>query len=378
MTVLKSFNVSSRISIGEDCKEYEDESETESECDSIPSEKSAIIIRTKPKRTKVTKPKPRLPTPRSRAVTMSSYINNNPMIEEKLNVIAVISNPCFFMRRYQLFSEFMVRMNNNKTINFYVVELIYGNQYYFLTNKNNPNHLQLHVEHPLWHKENMINLAVDKLLPEDWKAFAWIDADVTFESPTWASDTLKILNNFDIVQLFSHCEDLDKDEMTMNIFQSFAYNYCKAKPYVNKGLDYWHSGYAWAIKRQAYEQLGGLYHYGVLGSGDAIMALSLIGRVDKVMRHDYSEGYKHSMYEFQRKACSLKLGYVNGVIRHSYHGSKKNRKYMERGEILVKYKYDPYRMINIDSSGVLIPNHRFKHEFKKDILKYFHERNEDE
>lgn len=40
----------------------------------------------------------------------------------------------------------------------------------------------------------MINLGVRYLLPEKWKAFAWIDADIEFENSTWAVDTLKILN----------------------------------------------------------------------------------------------------------------------------------------------------------------------------------------
>ena len=378
MTVLKPFNIPSRITIGEDNEDNDDLISDTSEFDSIPSEKSAIIVRTKPRKTKVVKPIPRLPAPRSRAVTMSTYINNNPMIEDKLNVIAVISNPMFYMRRYQLFFEFMTRMNKNPNVNFFVVELCYGYQKHFITNEHDPNHLQLSVEHPLWHKENMINIAVEKLLPKDYKAFAWIDADITFESPSWAIDTLKVLNDFDIVQLFSHCEDLDKDELSMNIFTSFCYNYCKSKPYINNGLNYWHSGYAWAITRKAYEQIGGLYQYGILGSGDAIIALSLIGRVDKIIRSDYSEGYKHSMYEFQRKVSNLKIGYVPCVIRHSYHGSKKNRKYMERGEILVKYNYDPYTMINTNNMGLFVPNRRFKREFLKDILKYFDERKEDE
>lgn len=44
---------------------------------------------------------------------------------------------------------------------------------------------------PLWHKDNMINLGVENLLPEDCKAFAWIDADLDFESHSWALDKLQ-------------------------------------------------------------------------------------------------------------------------------------------------------------------------------------------
>ena len=35
-------------------------------------------------------------------------------------------------------------------------------------------------------------------------------------------------------------------------------------------------------------------------------------------------------------------------------------------------------MIKFDRNGLIVPNHRFKKEFLKDILKYFHESSEDE
>jgi hypothetical protein len=37
--------------------------------------------------------------------------------------------------------------------------------------------LQLRTDTPIWHKENMINLGVRRLLSDNYKAFAWIDAD---------------------------------------------------------------------------------------------------------------------------------------------------------------------------------------------------------
>ena len=52
---------------------------------------------------------------------------------------------------------------------------------YINTNANNKKHLQLNTNNiPLWHKENMINIGIRKLLPNNWKAVAWIDADIEF------------------------------------------------------------------------------------------------------------------------------------------------------------------------------------------------------
>ncbi len=305
-------------------------------------------------------------------------IQNNDPIENKLHVIVVISNPCLYAIRYKLFNEFIKRLEEDEHVQVYVVEMIYKKQKYIVTQKNNKHHLQLHSDIPIWHKENMINLGV-KLLPKKYKAFAWIDADVEFENNTWALDTLKILNGSkDIVQLFSHCVDMDKDETTLNNFSSFGYNFSKNKKYCTKGLDYWHPGYAWAITRKAYEKIGGLYDKGVLGSGDNIMALSIINKINTFINYDYHNDYKQSMLDCQQKMKTLRLGYVPGVIRHYFHGTKKNRQYTERWQILMKYKFSPLLHIEYDSNGILIPTKHFSLEFQQDIMNYFLERKEDE
>jgi len=307
-------------------------------------------------------------------------LNNNEQIEDKLNVIIVISNPCLYARRYQLCNQFISRMNEEQNVRLYVVELAYKNQKFVVTKSNNRNHLQIRTETPLWHKENMVNLAVKKLLPENYKAFAWIDADIEFENNTWVLDTLKILNGYkDIVQLFSHAIDMDKDETSLNIFSSFAYNFCKNKKFNNKKLfDFWHPGYAWAITRRAYEKIECLYDKGILGSGDNIMAYSLINKCEHYTRDKYHDDYNKSMLLFQEKAKNLRLGYVPGIIRHYFHGKKKNRYYHERTEILIRHQYSPYVDINYDINGIIIPKDNFSQEFKDDIMKYFKERKEDE
>lgn len=306
-------------------------------------------------------------------------INNNDPIEDYLNIIVVISNPCLYASRYILFKEFIKRLEEQETnICIYVVELIYPNQKYIITETNNKNHLQIYTEIPLWHKENMINLGV-KLLPKDYKAFAWIDADIEFDSSTWVIDTLKILNGSkDVVQLFSHCIDMNKDETTLNNFTSFGYSFSKNIKYGLTGLNYWHPGYAWAITRKAYEKIGGLYDKGILGSGDFIMANSFIGMTKYITYDKYSNDYKNSMLEFEKKAKTLRLGYVPGIIRHYYHGKKANRKYTERTDILAKYNYSPIKHIKYNDNYIIVPTNEFPEEFKKDIINYFHERKEDE
>ena len=307
-------------------------------------------------------------------------IANNNKIEDKLNVIIVISNPCQFARRYILCREFIKRFEEEEeNINLYVVEMIYPKQKYIITNSKNKNHLQVKSDTPIWHKENMINLGVKYLLPKNYKAFAWIDSDIEFDSSTWAIDTLKTLNGCkDIVQLFSHAVDMDREKNTLNIFNGFGYSFSKQKVYTTKGKDYWHPGFAWAITRKAYEKIGGVYEKGILGSGDNIMALSLINCVQNTLNVDYHDDYKNSIIEFQKKAKNLRLGYIPGIVRHYYHGSKQNRKYTERWQILINHKYSPITHIKYDEKNVIIPTEECSEEFKNDILNYFKERKEDD
>ena len=310
-----------------------------------------------------------------------SIVNNNP-IEEKLHVIAVISNPCLFAKRYKLMNEFIERMEREEpNVILYIVELTYKQQKFIITNKDNPRHLQIRTECPLWHKENMINLGVKYLLPNNWKAFAWIDADLEFENNSWALDTLKILNGCkDIVQVFSHCVDMDNDDNVMSIFSSAGYNYIKYNKYypsIKDNVKYSHPGYAWAITRKAYEKIGGLYENAILGSGDFMMLMALLKNGKKSLNDACSKEYKKDIVEYEKKIGNLRFGYVPGVIRHYYHGSKQNRKYGERWKILVKYQYEPSKFIAHDDKGIIIPTHIFSQEFRDEIYNYFIERNED-
>jgi hypothetical protein len=308
-----------------------------------------------------------------------AIINNDP-IEDKLHVIAVISNPCLFAKRYILMKEFINRLQlEEPNIIVYIVELCYGDQKFLITEQKNKRHLQLRTQTPIWHKENMINLGVKKLLPVGWKAFAWVDADLEFDSVTWATDTLKILNGCkDIVQLFSHCADMNNEGQSMNVFNSAGYQNTKCLPFSSKIPNLWHPGFAWAITRKAYEKIGGLYEDAILGSGDNIMMLSLIGKGINSINPESTEEYIDSILEFQEKIKLLRFGYVPGLIRHYFHGSKKNRKYQDRWQILIKYNYNPVTFIKKDKTGIIIPTDKFPELLKSDIYNYFLERNEDE
>lgn len=112
----------------------------------------------------------------------------------------------------------------------YLVELIPHSLSGFTVSETNSSaHLQLQLEQgalPFWYKKNLLNIGVERLLPSDWKAVAWVDSDVEFDNPLWALHALKLLNGAkDAVQLFSHAIFLDEKNHTEQTFTGYAYNF---------------------------------------------------------------------------------------------------------------------------------------------------------
>ena len=171
---------------------------------------------------------------------------------------------------------------------------------------------------------------------------------------------------------------MDKNKQALNIFGSFGYQFTKKNPYIRTGINYWHPGFAYACTRKVYDKMNGLFELGILGAGDNIMALSFINNSESATNILYTDDYNNSILEYQVKASKLRLGYTPGIIRHHYHGSKKNRNYTERWIILIKHNYSPTEHTSYDKMGVLQPSDKFSDCFKEDILNYFKERKEDE
>ena len=309
-------------------------------------------------------------------------IRNNLPIEEKLNVVICMSNPCKYKTRVKLAKEFMERMKNETYVNLYVVELAYDcNPIFEITDSDNTHHLQLRTKTPLWHKENMINVGILKLLPSDWKAVAWIDADIDFDNEWWALDTLKLLNgSFDVLQLFNIFIHMKKDKNAMGINSGFGYKYTKNDPFCFDGStpNFWHPGFAWACTRKAFEQMKGIHQLNILGAGDYIFAICLKEeKLEDALNKINDISCKNVNIDFFYRCRGLRLGYTPGVIRHYYHGSIENRHYIDRYQIFAKHKYRPEIHITYDKDGILIPTDEFSEEFKEDIYNYFKSRKED-
>jgi len=319
-------------------------------------------------------------------------------MNERLYVIAVISNPARYKIRYELYRAFEKHVRDSGGI-LYTVELAFGDRDWEVTEADDPHDIQLRTTDELWHKENMINLGIQRL-PLDWKYVAWIDADVTFIRPDWCQETIHQLQHYSIVQMFSHAQDVGPNywQLTGNgTFQGFMYSYKHGAtlPYKDaftpsfytpgpKGdMMKWHSGYAWAARREAIDALGGLIDFAVLGSADHNMAAALIGRVDLTIHKQVHPNLTKQMHLWQSRAeryIRRNVGYVDGLLVHHWHGKKQNRGYVDRWKILTENQFDPEVDIKHDWQGLhQLNDHGDERSMKMrdEIRAYFRFRNED-
>ena len=101
-----------------------------------------------------------------------------------------------------------------------------------------------------------------------------------------------------------------------------------------------------------------------------------IDRVHKSVPNECSIEYKKDLLEYQEKLKTARLGYVPWTILHYFHGTKENRKYIERNSIIIKHQFDPSKDIVKDQNGIIQLNK--KNVLVNDIFDYFTQRKEDD
>jgi hypothetical protein len=293
-----------------------------------------------------------------------------------LYVVTAVSNPCRYASRYRLFRHF-AKMVADSGASLYVAEAAYGDRPFAVTEEGNPRHLRLRTRDELWHKENLLNLAVSRL-PADWKYVAWVDADVSFARPDWAQETVEQLQHHAVVQMWSQAFDLGPDHTPFQRHYSWVHCWKSGR---RPGPQYasWHPGYAWACRREAFDALGGLLDWAVLGAADRHMAGALCGMATLTVPEGVSDAYREGVMTWQSRAlrhCRKDIGCVDGTLLHAWHGKKRTRYYHDRWKILVENHFDPHLDLRRDWQGLYHLTHR-NIKLRDDLRGYFRSRDED-
>jgi hypothetical protein len=296
----------------------------------------------------------------------------------------VIFNPIRYRSRWKLYEDFKRMVEKSGAI-LYTAEVAFGERKFVITEPNNAYHLQLRTTNELWLKENIINLLIQRL-PLDWKYVAWIDADVTFTRGDWANETLHQLQHYDIVQMWSQAHDLSPNYEIVKTFRSFVWCWQNGiKPNISGGDYYnagtegiYHPGFAWSCTKTAFNNLGGLIDWAILGGADLYMARALT-KISKTLPQSLGKSGKNWLKLWTDRADKYingNVGVVDGLLLHSWHGFKNNRLYKDRGQILINTKFEPTVDLKRDNYG-LWQLTDLKPQLRDGLKQYFRLRNED-
>jgi hypothetical protein len=147
-------------------------------------------------------------------------------------------------------------------------------------------------------------------------------------------------------------------------------------------------GLAWAARREAWDQLGGLIDYCIVGAGDWYFANAIMGSLDRVIggRNDLTAPFVRKVREYQENAARAKwqerpllknVGVMKGLVSHYWHGPRVSRQYGSRGKILTSNGFDPDRDLKRDYQGLYQLTDRCP-QLRRDIQQYFAARNDDQ
>jgi hypothetical protein len=169
-------------------------------------------------------------------------------------------NPMRYRRRlanYQTFREHL-------SVPLITVELSYGAEEFDLREGEADVLIQLRGQDILWQKERLLNVGLGAL-PSECTKVVWLDCDVIFGEDGWAEEVNRLLDEFPLVQAFSHVHylprDLPADEVGLAdaefsrssvasaVASGLSAHTCLSRPPETPYQDRNSTGYAWAARR---------------------------------------------------------------------------------------------------------------------------------
>jgi hypothetical protein len=206
-----------------------------------------------------------------------------------------------------------------------------------------PTVFHVHGNSHMFHKERLCRL-LEQRVPRRFTKLAFLDADVIFDHTGWYDETSALLDTHDVVQPFekAHWMDLSYTEIELTRETVLKMN--------GPVWDFkYHPGFAWAFRREWYRKYG-FFDWAVSGSGDTLSTSQWMSKtfprnfksLPAALRYVYKEYAQHPV---------PRITYRPGDIYHLYHGSRKNRQYSERHQLLEVSQHIE-QMIEINKDGV--------------------------
>ena len=245
-------------------------------------------------------------------------------------------------------------------------------------------HLKYKYESPFWCKENLINLAVNRLTSSNlnWQYVAWIDSDITFLNTNWVQETIQELKKAHFVQLFSYLIKSGPNNEALEVQNSYTLiNYLNTLQIPKMPFTNFAPGISLACTRWAFENTLGLIDFNIVGGGDNILMNLLTQRLEtflqtRVMNLNISSTYINLLWEKQNlyKQFNINLSFIRGAVLSHWHGKRVNRNYIKRWKIL--RGFDPSEDLIRNVDGLLNLSKKGK-RMENELYQYFLQRDDD-
>ena len=245
----------------------------------------------------------------------------------------------------------------------------------------------------MWQKERLLTIASQQL-PDDCEAVLLIDADVVLLQPSWPQHLWQQLQRFPVVQPFREVRHLPpgpeqgpaggagerlREALSLPRLLEASTFYLARQSFAAHGL---HGpqptasptatlistadqqqevqrlaarpcfGHAWAMRRDWLQRVG-LYQHNVAGSGDLAFAMALSGQAEAYCASYPLNPFQRAHYRrwaaaAARAAGPGRIGALEGVALHLFHGHLQRRHYRSRLEVLAASGFDPARDLTAD------------------------------
>jgi len=304
---------------------------------------------------------------------------------DDLCIITCIFNPSGLKRRLQNYLAFAKPLLESG-IAFFTVECAFADCDWILAKSENV--IQVRSRAVLWQKERLLNLALSHVGARFTK-IVWLDCDVLFTNPNWAVITSRLLEEFPVVQPFDRAIQLSEAGMvddgmveTMMVdeangiqFRSFAAvkqgfealldgeaggtpalpdGEAGGTPALPWGHSHGHTGLAWAARYEVLKRHG-LYDAAIAGGADDFMAHAMFGEFGSTcvteLMSPAALGHFQAWAEPFYQSVKGKVGVAPGTVLSLWHGSRKERRYLERHSQLRRFHFDPHKAIALGPEG---------------------------
>lgn len=257
------------------------------------------------------------------------------------------------------------------------VELAFDKQPFFI---DDAIHIRGNSKNILWQKERLLNIAINNL-PNNADSIAWIDADIIFYNDNWYKETLQLLENKPVCQLFEYVYEITPPHLHISNSVYGRKGLSFAKYYVDQINDkndiLPKPGLAWAMRKSCIPN--GLYDKCIVGNNDVYQLIAWMGDwyhyLLNFMTKETCKDFLLSKY-IDYEQVQANIAYVSGTIQHLYHGNINNRKYLERTHIAKQFNFNALTDIIINKEQIFEWSSD-KPELHKAVLNYFYGRQDD-